>query len=138
MYVLDTNIVSELRKFRSGRANAGVVNWAASVRPSELYISAITVMELEQGILLAERRDSPQGELLRRWFELQVMPAFAANVLPVDSAVALRCAHLHVPDRKSERDALIAATAIVHSMIIVTRNVADFKHTGARLLNPFN
>lgn len=137
MYVLDTNVVSELRKLRSDRMNMGVASWAASVHPSELYISAITVMELEQGILLTERRDSRQGKMLRGWFEQQVMPAFASNILSVDSAVALRCAQLHVPDKKSERDALIAATAIVHSMIVVTRNVADFELTHARLLNPF-
>ena len=100
-------------------------------------MSAISVLELETGILLIERRDVAQGKMLRQWLETQVLPAFAERILPVDTAVARQCATLHVPDPRSDRDALIAATALVHHMTVVTRNVDDFKPTGVALLNPW-
>ena len=137
MFVLDTNVVSELRKAASGRADARVVAWAAALRPAALFISAITLMEIEQGTLQLERRDPRQGALIRRWFERQVQPAFEGRVLAVDDAVALRCARLHVPDPRHERDALIAATALVHGMTVATRNAADFAATGVPLLDPW-
>ncbi len=137
MYVLDTNIVSELRKVRVGKANAGVAAWAESVDTTELFLSAITIMELETGILQIERRDITQGALLRSWFNHHVVPEFTDRILPVDMAVAQRCARLHVPDPCSERDALIAATALVHGMTVVTRNVIDFELTGVPILNPW-
>ena len=138
MFVLDTNVVSELRKAKSGKANKNVTAWAASVSPGSLFISAITILELEAGVLMLERRDQAQGTILRIWLDQYVLPAFAGRVLPVDTAVAQRCARLHVPNPCTERDALIAATALVHSMTIVTRNVADFEVTGVPLLNPWN
>ncbi len=137
MFILDTNVVSELRKARSGKADPQVTAWAAAQQPAGLYISAITVLELELGILQVERRDAAQGALLRAWLEQHVLPAFAGRVLPIDASVAQRCARLHVPDPRSERDALIAATALVHGMTVVTRNVADFAATGVGLLNPW-
>lgn len=137
MFLLDTNLVSELRKAKSGKADPGVVAWAASVSPVSLYLSAITILELEIGILRVERRDAGQGGLLRTWFDGHVLPAFAGRILAVDGAVARCCAKLHVPDPQSDRDALIAATAIVHGMSIVTRNVADFQATGVSLINPW-
>ncbi|MCW7548033.1 type II toxin-antitoxin system VapC family toxin [Photorhabdus sp. APURE] len=137
MYVLDTNIVSELRKVRVGKANAGVAAWAESVDATELFLSAITIMELETGILQIERRDITQGALLRSWFNHHVIPEFTGRILPVDTAVAQRCARLHVPDPCSERDALIAATALVHGMTVVTRNLIDFELTGVPILNPW-
>lgn len=137
MFILDTNVVSELRKAKSGKADAHLVAWAATVRPGELFLSAITVLELETGVLLVERRDSAQGALLRTWLEGHVLPGFAGRVLPVDVVVAQRCARLHVPDPRAERDALIAATALVHGMTVVTRNVADFEPTGVPLVNPW-
>ncbi len=136
MYILDTNIVSELRKVRTGKANAGVAAWAESVDATELFLSAITIMELETGILQIERRDITQGALLRSWFNHHVIPEFTGRILPVDTAVAQRCARLHVPDPCSERDALIAATALVHGMTVITRNVIDFELTGVPILNP--
>ena len=137
MFVLDTNIVSELRKARMGRADARVMAWAQSVDAADLYVSAITIMELELGVLAIERKDAAQGAMLRSWLDQQVLPEFTNRILPVDTAVAQRCARLHVPDRRSERDALIAATALVHGMTVVTRNVADFVPTGVRTVNPW-
>lgn len=137
MYVLDTNVVSELRKAKAGKADRHVVAWASSVPAGQLYLSAITVLELEMGVLRIERRDRTQGALMRAWLDGQVMPAFSGRVLPVDAAVARRCARLHVPDRLAERDALIAATALVHGMSVVTRNVSDFAAAKVPLVDPW-
>ena len=138
MYLLDTNVVAELRKAKAGKADKGVTAWANGVAPASLYLSTITVLEMELGILLMERRDSAQGAILRAWMDGHVLPAFADRILPIDTAVARRCAQLHVPDPKSERDAFIAATALVHGMAVVTRNVADFASTGVATLNPWD
>jgi hypothetical protein len=137
MFILDTNVVSELRKIRLGRADKNVALWADSVDSVDLYLSAITVQELEMGVLLAERRDPPQGAMFRVWFESHVLPAFVGRILPVDTAVAKRSAALHVPDPRPVIDSLIAATALVHGMTVVTRNVADFQSSGVPLLNPW-
>jgi predicted nucleic acid-binding protein len=137
MYLLDTNLVSELRKVRSGKADPGVAAWADEVDASSLFLSVISLHELELGVLLAERRDPTQGALLRHWLQQAVMPAFAGRILAVDAAVARRSAALHVPDPKPFRDGLIAATALVHSLVLVTRNLADFAATGVPLLNPW-
>ena len=138
MFVLDTNVVSELRKVRLGKADVNVRAWAQSVDAADLFVSAITIMELELGVLAIERKDATQGALLRSWLEQHVLPEFAGRTLPVDTAVAQRCARLHLPDKRGERDALIAATALVHGMTVVTRNVADFEPTGVRVLNPWS
>lgn len=138
MFILDTNVVSELRKVRLGKADANVTAWAQSVDAANLFVSAITIMELEMGVLSAERKDPAQGTLLRTWLERLVLPEFSERTLPVDTSVAQQCARLHTPDRRSERDALIAATALVHRMTIATRNVADFKPTGVAIFNPWD
>ncbi len=137
MFVLDTNVVSELRKVRLGTADTNVTAWAESVDAADLFVSAITIMELELGVLSIERKDATQGAMFRSWLEQHVLPEFSGRTLPVDTAVAQRCARLHVPDKCSERDALIAATALVHGMTVVTRNIADFKPTGVALINPW-
>ena len=137
MFVLDTNVVSELRKVRLGKADTNVAAWAQSVDAAHLFVSAITIMELELGVLSIERKDASQVALLRTWLEQHVLPEFSGRTLPVDTAVAQRCARLHVPDKRGERDALIAATALVHGMTVVTRNTADFKPTGVPLINPW-
>lgn len=137
MYLLDTNVLSELRKRRSGKIDTAVEAWANSVDQADLYLSVITVMEVELGIALLERRDPHQASVLRLWLHDKVMPAFTGRILPIDAAIALRCARLHVPDTKSERDAWIAATGLVHGFVVVTRNVADFAGTGTTLLDPW-
>lgn len=138
MYLLDTNVVSELRKAGTGRADPAVTRWAASVDSPVLHISVITVMEIEIGVLRLARRDSAQGGMLRRWLEQQVLTAFSGRILPVDLAVAMRCAQMLVPDPKADRDALIAATAHVRGLTVVTRNTADFQSTGVTLLDPWS
>jgi hypothetical protein len=137
MYLLDTNVVSELRKAKAGKAHEKVAAWAARTPAASLFLSVITVQELEIGVLLAERRDPPQGAILRTWLEDHVLPAFADRILPVDTVIARRSAGLHVPDPRPVRDALIAATALVHGLTLVTRNVADLEPTGAKILNPW-
>jgi hypothetical protein len=137
MYLLDTNVVSELRKAKTGKANKNVRAWADSVSATSLFLSSITILELETGILLIERRDPTQGAMLRAWLDGHVLPAFSGRILVVDVAVAQRCAKLHVPDPRAHRDALIAATALVHGMTVVTRNVADFESTGVEIFNPW-
>lgn len=136
MYILDTNVVSELR--RPDKADKRVTRWAGAVPLSGMYLSAMTIMELELGVLLKNRKDKQQGHILREWLDNQVLRRFDGRVLAYDTDVALRCAQLHVPDPVSERDAIIAATALVHGMTIVTRNVSDFDKTGAEILNPWD
>ena len=138
MFLLDTNVVSELRKVRLGRADAHVARWADSVESTDLYVSAITVQELEMGVLLVERRDAIQGAMFRTWLASHVLPAFAGRILPVDTAVAMLSAKLHVPDPRPARDCLIAATALIHGMTVVTRNPGDFSASGVLLLDPWN
>jgi predicted nucleic acid-binding protein len=137
MFLLDTNVVSELRKAGSGRADPNVTRWAASVPTARLFISVITLMELESGVLRMARRDARQGAALRHWLTAQVTPAFAGRVLPVDEVVALRAAALHVPDPRPDSDALIAATALVHGLTVVTRNRVDFEPMAVALLDPW-
>lgn len=137
MFLLDTNVVSELRKVGDGRADPGVMAWLGGTDAAICHVSALTLMELEIGILRIARRDAAQGSRLRLWMDSRVLPEFAGRTLPVDTAVALRCARLHVPDPRAERDALIAATALVHGLTVVTRNTADFTATGVPLLNPW-
>lgn len=137
MYLLDTNVISELRKSKSENANKNVIAWAKDIFPSSLFISVITILELETGILLVERRDPAQGAVLRSWLNSHVLPVFSDRILYLDVAVAQRCAKLHVPNPRSDRDAIIAATGLVHGMTVVTRNVSDFVQTEVQLLNPW-
>ena len=136
MFLLDTNVLSELR--RRDRTNPNVAVWADRVHASDLFLSAITILEVEAGTLSLLRRDARQGAILRNWIDGNVLPAFEGRILAVDTAVALRCASLHVPNPRAERDALIAATALVHRLRVVTRNVADFEPMGVATLDPWN
>jgi predicted nucleic acid-binding protein len=137
MFLLDANVVSELRKARAGRADKNVVAWAAGASAASMFVSVITLQELEIGVLLAERRDPPKGAVLRRWLEEQVLPAFGERMLLVDTAVARRSAVLHVPDARPIRESLIAATALVHGLSVVARNVADFAPMGVEVIDPW-
>ena len=137
MFLLDTNVISELRKLGDGKADARVTAWISEQDTASFYISVLTLMELEIGILRIERRDAAQGDRLRSWMDQHVLPEFLERTLPVDSAVALKCARLHVPDPRAERDALIAATAIVHGMTVVTGNPTDFEATGVAFIDPW-
>ncbi len=136
MYIFDTNVVSELR--RPEKANRKVLAWAVGVPNSSVFLSVITIMEVEFGALSIARRDSAQGRTLRAWIDDNILPRFAGRILPVDTEVARRCAGLHIPDPRAERDALIAATALTHRMTVVTRNVSDFAGMNVRTLNPWS
>jgi len=137
MFILDTNVVSELRKANSGKANANVVAWASRTPAPLMFLSVISILEIELGILQIERRDAVQGNRLRDWLENQVLRVFAEKTIIFDVQIARQCAALHVPDPRSERDVIIAATALVHNMTVVTRNGSDFEATGVNLLNPW-
>ncbi len=136
--LLDTNVVSELRKLKAGKADPRFASWYAAASGSRMYLSVISVLEIETGLLLVERRDPVQAALLRNWLEQQVLRAFTNELLLIDLPVVRRASHLHVPDRRPDRDALIAATALVHGLTVVTRNVRDFASLGVPLLNPWD
>ena len=136
MYILDTNVISELRKGK--KAERSVRTWAQALPAANLYLSVVSVLELEIGILLVERRDRKQGAILRTWIDGHVLPSFSGRILAIDTVVAQRCASLHVPNPRFDRDALIAATALVHGMTVVTRNASDFQATGVGIVNPWD
>ena len=137
-FLLDTNALSEMRKIRLGRADPKLAAWSEQVSARDLFVSVITLQEIEQGLLLLQRCDAAQAGALRHWFDAQVLPLFAGRTLPVTTEIALCCARLNVPDPKPYRDGLIAATALVHGLTVVTRNEGDFSATGAALFNPWN
>lgn len=138
MYVLDTNVLSELRKATGGRADIRVTRWADGVLPDNLFLSVMTIMEVEKETLLLQRRDPVQAAMLRGWMDGYILPAFGNRILAITTAIAQVCARLHVPDPRPERDALIGATALVHRMTVVTRNVADFAPMSVPVLNPWD
>lgn len=138
MFLLDTNVLSELRKVRSGKADRRVAAWVRGAPAGNLVLSVIVIHELEIGVLLAEQRNRVKGLLLRSWLDDHVLSVFADRILPIDMAVARRSASLNVPDLRPIRDGLIAATALVHGMVVVTRNVADFEPTGVQVLDPWS
>ncbi len=137
MWLLDTNVVSELRRATVGRADRNVVAWATGVVPEHLYLSSITILELEIGVLSLGRRDARQSAVLRLWLDTVVLKEFKSRILPLDVVVAKACAALHVPDPRGERNAIIAATALVHGLVVVTRDVRDFEPMGVAVINPW-
>lgn len=134
MYLLDTELVLELRNARAGRTDAGFAAWASGVPRQDLFLSALSLLELETGAQQVEQRDKPGGEALRRWIDEQVMVAFDGRILPVDAAVVRRRARLPYADA---RDGLIAATALEHGLTLVTRHAAAFKAGRIKLFNPW-
>ncbi len=135
MFIVDTNVLSELR--RPSRCHPKVAAWANTTPVARIFISALTILEIEFGTLQLERKDKAQAKVLRRWIDTEILPRFNGRILPVDTAVAQCCAGLHLPKRRAEIDTLIAATAVVHAMTVVTRNDADFKITGVKVFNPW-
>jgi len=136
MFLLETNVISELR--RPDRADRNVVAWANAIPAANFFISVISILEIELRARLIKRKDATQGAILRNWIDAQVLARFEGRILAIDTTVAQRCAQLHVPNPRAERDALIAATALVHGLTVVTRNVGDFEPTGVPLLNPWD
>lgn len=135
MFIIDTNVVSELRK--KDRADRRVVDWASKADRTLFYLSSMTIFEIRYGALQIEHRDRVQGKLMLAWLQRDILDAFAGRILPIDAEVAAECAALHIPDPKPERDAFIAATALVHDLTVVTRNTKDFAAMGVELLNPW-
>lgn len=137
MHLLDTNVISEMRKIQRGQADAGLCDWLARTDANTMYTSTVTVMELERGVLRMERKDPVQGAHLRAWYQAIMAELFAGHVLPIDERTAAICAHLHIPDPAPDNDAWIAATALQYGLVLVTRNTSDFINTGVNLFNPF-
>lgn len=137
MYLLDTNIISEMRKVKSGKANPNLTAWLAQQDSNSFYTSAVVMMEIERGILGMERKDPHQGRILRAWFDSMAAALLVGRVLPIDETTAAICAKLHIPDRCPENDAWIAATARQYGLTLATRNTKDFEPMGIRLCNPF-
>lgn len=138
MYLLDTNIVSELRLLPKNRADANFVTWASQFPDDRIfYINSVVVMELERGVMLKQRKDPVQGNILANWLYNDILPSFSSRILDIDRAVAHVCSTLHVPNPKPENDAWIAATAIAYGMTLVTRNVKDFAGINVNTINPF-
>ena len=135
MYLLDTNVISELRHGKPKQSPA-VRHWAADKEMSRLFLSAITVLELEKGVQALEQKKPSQGSALRDWLD-RVKTAFADRILPFTEDTAIICAALHFPSPNPERDAMVAAIALQHRMTLVTRNTVDFENTGVGLINPF-
>jgi predicted nucleic acid-binding protein len=138
MLLLDTNVVSELRKVASGKADPNVVVWNETVDPAETFISSVVLHELEIGVRLVEHNDPAAGKLLRNWLENTVLTAFSGRILPLDQAAAVQAARWHVPNPKPINDAYIAATAFTRRLTLVTRNIRDFEGTGVAIVNPWN
>ncbi len=139
MFLLDTNVVSELRKSKGGTANKGVTDWANEVPAALMFMSVISLHELEHGVLLAEHADPTRGALWRDWLNNSVVPAFAGRIVPADAPVVVRAAALHVPDPAPLRDALIGATALMHGLTVVTRNIRGFnRFDELAVVNPWS
>ena len=137
MFLVDTNLLSEMRRHGEGLAHPSVAAWLRMQTPQDLHISAITLFETEIGIRRMERRDPRQGAALRGWLNTGVLPLFGDRILPVDAAVATAAAGFHVPNPAPIADSLIAATALVHGLTVATRNAADFRLAGVAVLNPW-
>lgn len=135
MHLLDTEVVHALREAKSGRADAALTAWASGAARASLFVSALTLLELETAIARAERKDKAQGAALRDWLDNRVARAFEGRILPIDAAVVRRRASVPLTDG---RDALLAATALEHGMTLATRDQAAFtKVPRLKLFNPW-
>ena len=134
-FLLDTNVISDLRR---PERSPKLQEWTQKQATDEFFCSCVSILEIEIGVLRAVRRDARKAGVLRRWIDDKVLPRFLGQIIPIDTEIALRCAALHVPDPRPERDAWIAATALVHRMAVVTRNVRDFAPMGVRVINPWD
>ena len=137
MYLIDTNIISEMRKIRHRKADPNVTAWVNSVNPNLFYTSIVVMMELQRGVMGKHRTDPEQGKRLQQWFDISVKGIFDKRVLYINDHIADVCAGIHVPNPKPENDAWIAATAIAHGLTLVTRNVSDFDGIAVDIINPF-
>lgn len=137
MYLLDTNIISELKKLDSGKIHPQVQRWAYSINLMQTKISVVSITEIRTGILSLARKDKAQAASLDNWFTNRLLPAYRTKTLPVDTKVALIYAQLNVPNKRPINDAYIAATAIAHKLKLVTRNIQDFQGMPITLENPF-
>lgn len=138
MYLLDTNVISEMRKIKQGKADKNVVKWLQSIDPNLLYTSIIVLMEVERGILLKQRKDKVQAEHLQFWLDNIIRPTFQNRTKLLTHATANICATLYIPNPKQENDAWIGATAIEHGFTVVTRNIKDFAGMNVKIINPFD
>lgn len=138
MYLLDTPVIAELGRAKSGKANPSVTRWAAGVASQNLFISALSLLELTGGAVQAERKDRTHGAALRAWAEDTVPKAFDGRILAVDLAVARKRAALPFNEPRSDRDAVLAATALAHGLTLVTHNPAAFRFARLKLFDPWS
>ncbi len=136
MYLLDTNVLSEIRKVKQNKANKNVVQWLKTVTGRELCTSVVVLMEIKKGILRVSRKDEQQAKHLESWY-FGIKQTFANRIFHIDDVTADICATLHTPNPAPANDAWIASTALQHDLTLVTRNVNDFDIKGLKLLNPF-
>jgi predicted nucleic acid-binding protein len=133
MFLLDTGVVLELRKARAGQSDPALAAWAAGIARQKLFVSALTLLEIENAAARLARKDRAAGLVARQWIDNHAMPAFEGRILPVDAAVVRRRAQLPYANT---RDGLLAATALEHGLTLVTRKVASFRAGRVKLLNP--
>jgi predicted nucleic acid-binding protein len=135
LFLLDTNVVSELRK--AARCDARVTAWQAAQKPEACFLSVITLLEIRLGIELARKSDREKAGVLEAWFEQRVKPGFAGRIIAVDEKISEMCGRLHAQRPRSFRGGLILSTAAVHSLTVVTRNVKDFADSGVAVIDPW-